>query len=176
MVDKVFIIPTGDEILNGTVIDTNSSAIMEMLLENFPACEITRTRPVYDLEEEIIEKLDRCVEKGGDLIFLIGGSGGGHRYIPTLGKDYTHSALTAYLSNVECREIYGPNGHLWSKLVVGEKLKSLIVTVPGPFVEAVAAAKAAIEIIKSGERNLNVLVEATSKAVFSQYPSGGEII
>ncbi|MDF2616823.1 MAG: molybdopterin binding domain protein, partial [Sedimentibacter sp.] len=45
LLNNVVIIPTGNEILNGIVIDTNSPAIMQIILENYPTCEVTRLKP-----------------------------------------------------------------------------------------------------------------------------------
>lgn len=175
LINRAVIIPTGDEILNGIVTDTNSPAIMGLILEAFPQCEVTRVKPVNDTEEKITNKLSECIDKGNELIFLIGGSGGGHRYIPTLGKDYTHSALVKFLPDAEAREIYGANGHLWSKLIAAKKGGSIIITVPGPYVEAVAAAGAAIELLERGEENIDIIVSKTAEAVLEKYPSGGKL-
>lgn len=175
MIKKATIIPTGDEILNGTVIDTNSPAIMGLILERFPACEIRRLKPVEDMEQSIAAKLAEAVAEGADLIFLIGGSGGGHRFSPTLSRDYTHTALLEFLPEAAFKEIYGKNGHLWSKLIVGRKEHTLIVTVPGPYIEAVAAAKEVLDALQRGERDPEKLVTISAQAVFNQYPSGGEI-
>lgn len=171
MIDRAIIIPTGNEIAKGIVTDTNSPAIMEIILENFPGCEITRLKPCLDIQKEIVQTLDKCVSNNANLIILIGGSGGGHRFVPTLGKDYTHSSLMEYIPKAAYREIYGPNGHLWSKLVVGKKDESLIVNVPGPYAEAVAAAKACIRLLKEGIEDENILVEKIADAVFMQYPT-----
>lgn len=177
LINKVEILPTGDEILNGIVIDTNSPAIMEIILEKFPQSEIIRLKPCRDEEEEIIKKLDVCINNSADLIIVIGGSGGGHRYVKSLGKDFTHSALVKYLSEMKYREIYGHNGHLWSKLIAGKKNNSIIINVPGPYVEAVEATKACINYLKNVEDKIYLedLVEKTSEAVFKQYPVGGKI-
>lgn len=175
LINRAVIIPTGDEILNGIVTDTNSPAIMELILEAFPQCEVTRVKPVNDMEEKITNKLIECIDRGNELIFLIGGSGGGHRYIPTLGKDYTHSALVKFLPDAHSREIYGANGHLWSKLIAAKKSGSIIITVPGPYVEAIAAARAAIDLLKSGEERIDIIISKIAEAVLGKYPSGGTL-
>ncbi|MCY6484125.1 molybdopterin-binding protein [Clostridium aestuarii] len=178
MINKAAILPTGDEILNGIVIDTNSPAIMGIILEEFPQCEITRLKPCKDNEEEIINKLEKCICSNIDLIIFIGGSGGGHRYVKGLGKDYTHSALVKYLNEIKFKEIYGYNGHLWSKLIAGKKDKSIIVNVPGPYVEAVEAAKACMNYVKNvGDKiELEELVGKIAEAVLKQYPVYGKTI
>lgn len=175
LINRAAIIPTGDEVLNGIVTDTNSPAIMGLILEAFPQCEVVRVKPVNDMEEKITDKLSECIDEGYNLIFLIGGSGGGHRYIPTLGKDYTHSALVKFLPDARTREIYGANGHLWSKLIAAKKKESIIITVPGPYVEAVAAAKTAVELLEKGEQDTDVIVSEIAGAVFKKYPTGGTV-
>ncbi len=168
---KINIIPTGDEIFNGVVIDTNSTAIMQIILENFPRCKITREKPVIDDEIKILEKINSCVEKSSDLIIIIGGSGGGYRFDPTLAKDYTHSAIIQYLNKYTSREIYGKNGHLWSKIVFGKKDATIITNVPGPYVEATAASKVLIESLKNDEKDINVICDKMANAILSKYPS-----
>ncbi|AEE90350.1 Molybdopterin binding domain protein [Tepidanaerobacter acetatoxydans Re1] len=175
MTSKAIIIPTGDEILNGTVVDTNSPAIMALILERFPGCEVTRITPSVDNETTIITKLKRAIEEKADLIFIIGGSGGGHRFIPNAARDFTHTAILKMFPNSCFKEIYGKNGHLWSKLIAAKESNSLLVNVPGPYVEAVAAAEAALDSILKGETDPQIIVERTSEAVSRQYPSGGEI-
>ena len=48
MINNAIIIPTGDEVFNGTVLDTNSTAIMTLILKTFPWCHIKRLTPVED--------------------------------------------------------------------------------------------------------------------------------
>ena len=175
MINKAIIIPTGDEILNGTVVDTNSPAIMALILERFPGCEVTRITPSVDNENTIITKLKNAIEQKADLIFIIGGSGGGHRFIPNAARDFTHTAILNMLPNARYKEIYGKNGHMWSKLIAAKEDNSLVVNVPGPYVEAVAAAKVALDLISEGETDPQIIVERTSEAVSRQYPSGEEI-
>jgi len=174
--DKVSILPTGNEICSGIVIDTDSVAIREIVLDNFPDCYVYRLEPVSDNEDEIREALENRIKLKDDLVILIGGSGGGHRFVSTLGKDYTHSTLTGFLPQYSWREIYGMNGHLWSKLVVGKKEKTIVFNVPGPHVEAIAATNACMDCIKKQCFDLETIVSEVAKAVLSQYPLGGEII
>ena len=167
---KVYIIPTGDEINNGVVLDLDSAEIMTQILRNFPQCEITRVSPVLDIQDAIIEKMNELQIKNPDLIVLIGGSGGGHRYSDSLGKDFTHSALCEFLDEVCSREIYGKNGHMWSKLICGKKQNTMIINVPGPFVEASAAIKAFVSKV-SKDSKLEEIVHEMALAVFEQYPN-----
>lgn len=175
MINKAIIIPTGDEILNGTVVDTNSPAIMALILERFPGCEVMRWTPAVDDENTIITKLEKSIEEKADLVIIIGGSGGGHRFIPNAARDFTHTALLKRLPHSYYKEIYGKNGHLWSKLIAAKEANSLILNVPGPYVEAIAAAEAALDYILMGEINPQIIVEKTSEVVSRLYPSGGEI-
>ena len=169
LINKVVIIPTGDEILNGTVVDTNSPAIMSIILEKFPACEVKRVRPVIDDEENIIESIEIALEKNPELIILIGGTGGGHRYIATLAKDYTHCALIKILPEIVFKELYGSNGHLWSKLVCGRKNQTLVVNVPGPYAEATEAVRVLIKCIFDGIMDINYIINEIAAAVKKQY-------
>lgn len=173
MINKAIIIPTGDEILNGTVVDTNSPAIMSIIIEKFPACCVKRVKPVIDAEECIIESLEKALQEEPDLIILIGGTGGGHRHISTLAKDFTHGALMRTLTNAVYRELIGYNGHLWSKLVCGEKNGCIIVNVPGPYEEATQTAKTLVESIADGVEDLEILVNEAAKTLEKIYKTGG---
>lgn len=175
LINKVVIIPTGNEILNGVVIDTNSPAIMQIILENYPKCQVTRLKPVMDRESEIIELIDQCIDDSNELIIMIGGSGGGHRYVDTLAEDYTHSALSAYLEDFSAREIYGKNGHLWSKIICGKKASTIVINVPGPYVEATAAAKALMRCMRDNTLDRSIICGKVAEAVLSNYPLGGSI-
>lgn len=171
MINSAAIIPTGDEILDGTVIDTNSPAIMKILLENFPACEIFRVRPVQDLEEEIICKIKLCLDRSFDLIVLIGGSGGGRKFLPELRPDLTHSAMISFLKDYAVKEIYGKNGHLWARIVAGMKNSTCFINVPGPYTETVAGIKAAVKVLKKRNRDPEELAQNIADAVVAQYPN-----
>ena len=171
--DKISIIPTGDEILSGTVLDTNSPALMEIFLAHYPAADITRTKPVADNRAAIMLALERQTDC--DLIVLIGGSGGGRRYDRELAEDMTHPVLEDMLSEKEVRRIYGPNGHLWSCLVAGYFGKTLVVNVPGPYVEAVAAGQALIRALADG-KSIRVLADMVAGAVLRQYPAAQGIL
>lgn len=174
MIKSVTIIPTGDEIASGTVLDTNSPCLLEMILREFPQCRIIRTAPVKDVERDIACELEKYISKV-DVIFLLGGTGGGHRFDESLAFDYSHSALLNLIPEASYRELYGSNGHLWSKLIAARKNGTLIITLPGPYVEAKAAARVVIEDIRAGIDLPETLVDHVAQAVLSQYPEGGKI-
>ncbi len=169
MIHSAVILPTGDEIRNGTVLDTDSPEIMRLLLKSFPECEVTRLQPAADEEQGILEKITRLAGQY-DLIVLIGGSGGGHRFSASLGKDFTHTAMEELLEEKESSEIIGYNGHLWSKLICGVCRGSLLINVPGPFAEASAAAAAFCRVFSARGRDLKAINEAMTQAVIAQYP------
>lgn len=175
LLNNVVIIPTGNEVLSGIVIDTNSPAIMQVILEKYPTCEVTRLKPIRDSEKEIIEVIDRCVSNKYDLVIIIGGSGGGHRFEPSLSEDYTHTAMLKFFNSYNAVEIYGKNGHLWSKIVCSTKESTKIINVPGPYVEAVSAAKALVECYKDGVEDNSAICEKVSEAVISNYSSNAGI-
>lgn len=169
--NRIWIIPTGDEIRNGVVRDLDSPMIMSEMLRIWPMAEIVRTAPVYDEMQEILNMLLSAREDGADLTVLIGGSGGGHRFSPTLGKDFSHSAMDVFLEQGASREIYGKNGHLWCRLVCGRKGKMLVINLPGPYTEA----KAAIQAFSAAVCETDDVAEINrvmAEAVFSQYPAG----
>lgn len=166
-----YIVPTGDEIRDGIVLDLDSVELMNQLLRYDPQLEVTRISPLLDVEEEILKKVKCLAEKEPWLIVLIGGSGGGHRYSSTLGKDFTHSALERYMNVCAKHEIYGKNGHMWTKLLCGKKGGTTIINVPGPFVEAKAAFSAYLEAEQRGA-SLDETAYAMAQAVYEQYPDG----
>ena len=168
---SVYILPTGDEIKNNTVLDLDSSEIMRQVVRIYPCAQVTRLCPISDVEDAIFQKIKELVALGPDLLVLIGGSGGGHRFSNSLGKDFTHSALDKYLDENASREIYGKNGHMWTKLICGKKENTILINVPGPFVEAQAACNAFLESFSSG-KSLDEANYAMAKAVFDKYPTG----
>lgn len=172
-VDQVVIVPTGDEVYAGLVLDTNSPALMEIILEKFPQVCIKRVTPVVDNSDAICQTIKQ--HENCDLIIVIGGSGGGKKYDSDLAADETHLALDAMLTAKVVKEIYGFNGHLWSRLVVGRMEKNcLVANVPGPYTEAVAAGRALLDAMVTG-LDLPVIAETVANAVLAQYPSGGNI-
>ncbi|MBF4693936.1 molybdopterin-binding protein [Fusibacter ferrireducens] len=168
---KVYILPTGDEIQNGTVLDLDSVEIMSQIISMYPKAEVTRISPLKDEEDVIFQKIQSLVKLKPDLLILIGGSGGGHRHSNSLGKDFTHTALDRYLDQKSSREIYGKNGHLWCKLVCGKKESTLIINVPGPYEEAKAATEAFLKAF-SEAYSIENICKAMAQAVYDQYPVG----
>ncbi len=169
--NAVYILPTGDEIQNGVVLDLDSPEIMGQIVRAYPKAQVTRLCPLVDEEDAILNKIQEIAALSPDLIVLIGGSGGGHRFSSTLGKDFTHSALERYLDQKCSREIYGKNGHLWCKLICGKKGDTLIVNVPGPYQEAKAAAEACLKALTEG-CGVEEISRAMAEAVYAQYPAG----
>ncbi len=161
------ILPTGDEIFRGVVVDTDSPMIQKALEAlGFSAAVHP---PLLDSEEEIAAALESASREGYGLVILIGGSGGGHRHDPTLSHDFTHSALEGLLSPMEATGLYGKNGHLWSRLLCGYLGETLVANVPGPFREAQAAMGAFCAIYRSREYDLRELNAAMAAAVCGTY-------
>lgn len=169
MIYKAVIIPTGDEIKSGIVLDTDSPMIMQILLKMNGSCNIVRNEPIEDVENNIIECIKSYVVQKVDLIILIGGSGGGHRYSNTLGKDYTHSALESLLTEKYSYGLYGKNGHMWSKLICGTLENTAIINIPGPFQEAKAAMEAFKCAYEEDNNDLKLINEKMADAVKCQY-------
>lgn len=169
MLNKVVIIPTGDEIKEEIVLDTDSPMIMQELIKLNGNCSIFRSNPICDKEDKIIQSIRNFVSEEYDLIIIIGGSGGGHRYSTTLGKDYTHSSLEQILEEKYSSEIYGKNGHMWSKLLCGRIATTMVINVPGPYVEAQAAIKSFCSSYKSNKNDLKEININMMKAVREQY-------
>ena len=149
MFTKAMIIPTGDELAAGIVLDTDA--------------------PEIDKEEAIVSKIKESAANGYDLIVLIGGSGGGHRFSTTLGKDYTHSSLDMILSDKQEGALYGKNGHMWSKLVIGKLGDTLVFNVPGPYEEATATIKAFKDSYKKDSHNLEEINKSMLEALKAKY-------
>jgi len=167
MIKTAAILPTGDEIRSGIVLDTDSPEVIRQLVALEPAMEIVRYAPAPDREESIHNKIN-ALAGTVDLIVLIGGSGGGHRFSDTLGKDFTHTAMETLLEKSAKSEIYGKNGHLWCKLVCGWLRQTLVINLPGPFVEAKAAMEAFCKTIES--KDISAINEAMVRAILKQYP------
>lgn len=168
---EVVIIPTGDEIRRGLVVDTNSPKIMELIIAKWPDCKVVRTTPPED-NKEMIQKEIKYWGKGAGIIFLTGGAGGGKVFNSGLSVDCTHIAAIELMQDSESTEIYGSNGHLLAKIVAGKFEDKLIITLPGPTVEAVNGAKAALEAL-TGRDNISYreIVTKVAQAICEQYPS-----
>ena len=119
--NRIWIIPTGDEIRNGVVRDLDSPMVMSEMLRIWPMAEIVRTAPVYDEMQEILNMLLSAREDGADLAVLIGGSGGGHRFSPTLGKDFSHSARMFFWSRELPERFMGKTDTCGAALCAEEK-------------------------------------------------------
>ncbi len=170
MIRRAHILPTGDELVNGWVADTSSTAIASVLRSVFPWCDIQCLPPVRDSETRIVAQIDRSLATGIDLLVVSGGSGGGHRHLPELAMDLTHSALTGRFPEAAHRDIYGSSGHLWCRVVAAEYDGALILSVPGPHVGAVSAMEGAVRALVSDRRDLADLAEALVQGVLQSYP------
>lgn len=166
--EEVVIIPTGDEIKKGIVLDTNSPAIMQLVLGYRPTCRIIRSVPPVDIKEEIQKEL-RLWGKGDGIIFLTGGSGGGRVFDSDLAVDCTHAAVAELLGDSESIDIIGGNGHLFARIVVGRFEDKLVVTLPGPNAEALSGARAALENL-SPAIDCKLIARKVAEAVVAQYP------
>lgn len=169
MINRAVIIPTGNELKEGIILDTDSPMIMQILLQLNGNCYVIRSKPVEDMEQLIKENIKKYLNEEVDLIILIGGSGGGHRYSKTLGKDYTHSTLEKILDEKYSSKIYGKNGHLWCKLLCGRISKTMVINVPGPFQEARVAMNAFVKAYENDSNNLKEINNKMIEAVKKQY-------
>ena len=168
--ERAAIIPTGDEVLDGTVRDINSPAIARMLASAFPDCNVTRMEPCRDRQDEILARLESALDNGSDLVIFTGGTGGGGDCAPALAPDRTSDAVADRLPEAEVAELRGSNGHLLSKIVVGTVGGATVMTVPGPHVEAVAAVRAAIACLEDERSTPERLCRRVARAVLDQYP------
>lgn len=167
--NKAVIIPTGGEILDGTVLDTDSPMIQALLQKKFRNITVTVERPVEDVEDDICTQVRLAVEQGADLVIVIGGSGGGHRYSTTLAKDYTHTGLAKLLEETAITSLYGKNGHLWSRLVCGRLGSAIVFNVPGPYHEAKHAMEAVCGMDEINISNIGAINTKIALAVQSCY-------
>lgn len=165
---RAWIQPTGDELLASVIEDTDSPMVCGVLEKM--GIQGVIAPPVPDDEGALEQAVRRACREGCILTILIGGSGGGHRHDPSLGRDFTHCVLERILSRTHSTSLYGKNGHLWSRMVCGYLENMLVVNIPGPFREARAAMEAmeACGVHAPPER-LNQLM---AQAVCQTYHSG----
>jgi len=168
MINSVEILPTGDELCSSVVLDTDSPMLMQQLLKLNNNCTIRRNAVTQDTQEAITQRIRQCLLQEPDLIILIGGSGSGHLHSEGLGRDYTHAGMESLMDAYRATSLYGKNGHMWSRLVCGYIGKTLVMNVPGPYVEAQAAIKAFCEAWET-EPDLNTLNNAMAAAVAKCY-------
>lgn len=168
MINSVEILPTGDELCSGVVLDTDSPMLIQQLLKLNNNCMIRRNAVTQDTQGAITQRIRQCLLQEPDLIILIGGSGSGHLHSEVLGKDYTHAGMESLMDEYKATSLYGKNGHMWSRLVCGYIGKTLVMNVPGPYVEAQAAIEAFCEVWET-EPELNALNSAMAAAVAKCY-------
>ena len=66
---SVYILPTGDEIRSGIVLDLDAPEIIGQIVKAFPQAEVTRLCPLLDVEDTIFNKIKEVAEdKTPDLI------------------------------------------------------------------------------------------------------------
>ena len=170
-IDRLMIVPTGDELVAGIIADGNTPAIAQMAETVFPGIEVIPHPPVPDTRTGMGDAIRRAVDSGCDLAIFTGGSGGGKDFDPHLAEDCTHKVLRTRLDPCAFQDIYGYNGHLWARLVAGTLENTLFFNVPGPVVEAAAAAEAGLNALRALERaDLTPLLSAMIAAVKATYP------
>lgn len=129
---KFIIIPTGDEILKGLVVDQNSPIIAGMIIKAIPGSTIFRTKPASDNKEHILSIIRQNLSKKPDYIIITGGTGGGKKFSDQLSKDLVHDVLKENFQDIHYRNIFGQNGHLFSTLTIANSENTKILSLPGP--------------------------------------------
>ena len=167
LINKAYIQPTGDEIMNGVVLDTDSPMIQKKLAHIGFEADIAK--PIADDQKTIEQAICGAADSGYRIAVLIGGSGGGHYYDAALNFDLTHSAMDHMLSEYRATSLYGKNGHLWCRLVCGFLNGTLFFNVPGPYQEASAAIDAFCKLYDCGNPDYNALNQAMAEAVRATY-------
>lgn len=168
--NRAVVIPTGDEIVDGTVRDVNSPAIENALRAAYPGCRVVHTPPCRDRGDDIRSALEDALVGSPDLVIFIGGTGGGGTCAPALATDLTSNTVADRLPGAEATELRATNGHLLSKIVVGRQGQTTVMTVPGPHVEAVAAVRAAVDGLLEECTDPRQLCRRMAQAVLQQYP------
>jgi len=168
-VGYVSLIPTGDEVASGVIVDTDSPAIMQLALERWSGCMVKRLPPQKDDEGEIASSIRSEVCLGSELVIVIGGSGGGRAFASTLAPDRSHSGIKQVFPQASASEIWGSNGHLFCEMLVARHDAGWVINVPGPLPEAVAASRAAMDAIGDGLEPDHI-VRRMADAVVAQYP------
>ncbi len=170
-IDSLTIVPTGDEVADGIIRDTDSPAIAEIMRAIQPESRVTIHEPLRDNVKVIKGFIQSLDNKPSPVAILIGGSGGGKHYDADLALDCTHQAMRECLSPVVHRDLVGYNGHLWCRIVVGMHSGTLFFNVPGPQVEAEAAARAGLNYLTQAQSiNCTKMADCVAKAVWAQYP------
>ena len=170
MLDTILLLPTGNEIRDGVVLDTDCPMLMQELITYNSCCQVKRLSPVNDTKEELEQAFVQYVDPKVDLVIFIGGSGEGHKYSPVLGRDCTHLVIEELLHHTVSTALYGKNGHMWSKLVCGYYGPSLVVNVPGPYKEAQAAVRALLHVFElQQDPAVQDINQAMAEAVRKQY-------
>lgn len=169
MIQSAIILPTGDELKRGNILDTDSPMIMQTLLQMNGNCRVCRMPVLRDNMADITTQIAQCAaQERVDLIVLIGGSGSGHLHSDLMGKDFTYAAMKPLLDACESTSLYGKNGHMWSHLVCGMLRNTMVINVPGPYVEAKAAIDAFCGAV-SKNASLRVINQAMASAVAKCY-------
>lgn len=129
---KFIIIPTGDEILEGIVVDQNSPILAGMIIKKLPGSSIMRSKPAPDSKDGLLEIINQNLNKNPDYLIITGGTGGGNNFSETLSKDIVYDVLKNHFNTIYSRNIYGRNGHLFSTLTIAVENNTTILSLPGP--------------------------------------------
>lgn len=170
-IEKVFVIPTGNELADGIVLDTDSPMLMQLILKEAPGCQFVRWPVAPDEPGKIAARIRQSVQQGADLVILIGGSGSGHLHSTLLGKDCTGETMESLLDTSAATALYGKNGHMWSRLVCGRIGTTLVVNVPGPYTEAKAAAAALCRTWDGSLKEINTAIAEAVKQCYIKNPN-----
>lgn len=162
------VIPTGADIKDGSIFDYNSIGILKLLIEYFPNSEFIKLAPIKDEEDNIKKAIDKSSIYRPDYIFFIGGTGGGNKYVEFLNTDLVHSQLHKLFPNNISFEIYGDNGHLYSKVSISKIEDIKIFNLPGPSDECIPLIKIILENIDLNDKKLLTLLENKLKKIYKE--------